>query len=142
MADFLQFGTITTLHDLGTVQRERLEALLTKATAATKLGLVLPVTASDMRAAPFGEDRPAANGSGLHSHDRCGFGCRARTNPIIWNADRKHRRWALRHMCSGPMVPVFKRSTRNSSIRGSTCAFQEKADPLGLPLAFSWLTLS
>ncbi len=54
MTDFAQTGLITTLHDLGTTNRERLEELLVAATVDYKLGLVLPVTASDMRAAPFG----------------------------------------------------------------------------------------
>ncbi len=53
MTDFHQHGRITTLHDLGTTDRDRLEQLLAKATRNHKIGLVLPVTASDMRAAPF-----------------------------------------------------------------------------------------
>lgn len=53
MADFFQHGPIATLHDLGTISREHLEGVLAKATRRYKLGLVLPVTASDMRAAPF-----------------------------------------------------------------------------------------
>ena len=53
MADFYQDGLITTLHDLGTIGRDHLENLLVQATRKYKLGLVLPVTASDMRAAPF-----------------------------------------------------------------------------------------
>jgi glucosyl-3-phosphoglycerate synthase len=53
MADFHQAGAITTLHDLGTAQRDRLESLLDEATVGKKLGLVLPVTAGDMRAEPF-----------------------------------------------------------------------------------------
>ena len=53
MADFFQTGMITTLHDLGTLQRERLEAILEEDVRTKKLGLVLPVTAPDMRAAPF-----------------------------------------------------------------------------------------
>lgn len=53
MADFAQPGTITTLHDLGTVSRDHLEGLLAAATRDAPLGLVLPVTASDMRADPF-----------------------------------------------------------------------------------------
>lgn len=55
MADFFQHGIITTLHDLGTVQCERLESLLQEETQSNRLGLVLPVTASDMRAAPFSQ---------------------------------------------------------------------------------------
>jgi glucosyl-3-phosphoglycerate synthase len=53
MADFFQNGLITTLHEFGTCQRERLEDLLAQASRERKLGLVLPVTASDMRAEPF-----------------------------------------------------------------------------------------
>jgi len=53
MADFIQHGLITTLHDLGTIERERLELLLDQSTERYKIGLVLPVTASDMRAEPF-----------------------------------------------------------------------------------------
>ena len=55
MSDFYQAGLVTTLHDFGTVQRDRLESLLVQATRSRKLGLILPVTASDMRAAPFAE---------------------------------------------------------------------------------------
>ncbi len=53
MPDFAQTGPVTTLHDLGTQSRDALEAMLREATANNKLGLVLPVTASDMRADPF-----------------------------------------------------------------------------------------
>ena len=53
MSDFAQFGPITTIHDLGTAQREELERVLNVATQQYPIGLVLPVTASDMRAAPF-----------------------------------------------------------------------------------------
>jgi len=53
MADFAQFGIITTLHDLEAVGPEHLEQLLFEATRESKLGLVLPVTASDMRAPAF-----------------------------------------------------------------------------------------
>jgi glucosyl-3-phosphoglycerate synthase len=53
MTDFAQPGLITTLHDLGTTNRQRLEQLLEEVTVDYKLGLVLPVTAADMRAAPF-----------------------------------------------------------------------------------------
>ncbi|MCH8828932.1 MAG: glycosyl transferase [Planctomycetes bacterium] len=53
MPDFLQNGLITTLHDLGAASRERLETLLTETTKNSPLGLVLPVTADDMRAPPF-----------------------------------------------------------------------------------------
>jgi glucosyl-3-phosphoglycerate synthase len=53
MPDFYQNGKITTLHDLGAIGRQHLEELLIRATRNYKLGLVLPVTAADMRAAPF-----------------------------------------------------------------------------------------
>lgn len=55
MTDFHQHGIVTTLHDLGTTDRDRLEELLEKATRSHKIGLVLPVTAADMRAAPFSQ---------------------------------------------------------------------------------------
>lgn len=54
MSDFYQHRQITTLHDLGTAGSDGLEALLEEATEDRKIGLILPVTASDMRAAPFG----------------------------------------------------------------------------------------
>ena len=53
MPDFVQQGLITTLHDLGAIKREQLESMLQRATQHYKIGLVLPVTASDMRAKPF-----------------------------------------------------------------------------------------
>ena len=53
MPDFAQSGLITTLHDLGTVNSDRLESMLHEATENYKIGLILPVTAADMRAAPF-----------------------------------------------------------------------------------------
>ncbi|MGZ3389324.1 MAG: glycosyl transferase [Isosphaeraceae bacterium] len=53
MSDFIQTGVITTLHDMGTISRDHLESLLAQVTRRYKLGLVLPVTASDMRAEPF-----------------------------------------------------------------------------------------
>lgn len=55
MPDFHQTGFVTTMHDLGTTDRDCLEQLLAAATENYKIGLVLPVTASDMRAAPFRE---------------------------------------------------------------------------------------
>lgn len=54
MADFYQDGQVTTLHELNAIGGDRLEAMLVDATRENKLGLVLPVTASDMRADPFG----------------------------------------------------------------------------------------
>jgi glucosyl-3-phosphoglycerate synthase len=53
MPDFYQHDLITTIHDLRTGQLDRLEAMLREATRQSKIGLVLPVTASDMRAEPF-----------------------------------------------------------------------------------------
>ncbi|MEL7500207.1 MAG: glycosyl transferase [Planctomycetota bacterium] len=53
MADFIQHGLISTIHDLGTIEPEQLESLLSKYTESFKIGLILPVTASDMRAEPF-----------------------------------------------------------------------------------------
>ena len=53
MPDFYQHELITTIHDLRTGQIDRLEDMLRKATRQSKIGLVLPVTASDMRAEPF-----------------------------------------------------------------------------------------
>ncbi|TWT89060.1 Glucosyl-3-phosphoglycerate synthase [Pseudobythopirellula maris] len=53
MPDFAQRGPITTIHDLGTATPEALEERLRRAVKKHAIGLVLPVTASDMRAAPF-----------------------------------------------------------------------------------------
>lgn len=53
MADFSQDGPITTIHDLDTVKPGELEKRLTKAAMRYPIGLVLPITASDMRAEPF-----------------------------------------------------------------------------------------
>jgi len=53
LADFSQDGPITTIHDLDTVKPGELEQRLNAATARYPLGLVLPITAADMRAAPF-----------------------------------------------------------------------------------------
>lgn len=53
MPDFYQHELITTIHDLRTGQIDRLETMLREAVQQTKIGLVLPVTASDMRAEPF-----------------------------------------------------------------------------------------
>lgn len=53
MPDFYQHDLVTTIHDLRTGQIERLEEMLREATQHNPIGLVLPVTASDMRAAPF-----------------------------------------------------------------------------------------
>ena len=53
MADFYQHGPIATIHDLGTIQRDRLERMLDRFAVDCRVGLVLPVTADDMRAEPF-----------------------------------------------------------------------------------------
>lgn len=53
MADFSQDGPITTIHDLDTVKPGELEQRLNTATANYPIGLVLPITAADMRAEPF-----------------------------------------------------------------------------------------
>lgn len=53
MADFFQNGIITTLHDLRSADPKSLEQLLVASTRHFRLGLILPVTAVDMRAAPF-----------------------------------------------------------------------------------------
>ena len=55
MADFLQQGSITTIHDLGTGDGDQLEAVLEQVTRNYRIGLVLPITASDMRAPAFGQ---------------------------------------------------------------------------------------
>lgn len=54
MPDFFQNGLITTLHDLASDDPVRLEKLLRAVTANIQIGLILPVTAADMRAEPFG----------------------------------------------------------------------------------------
>ena len=53
MADFTQTGLITTLHDLGAIRSERLNSLLQQQADDYPVGLVLPVTAHDMRQPPF-----------------------------------------------------------------------------------------
>jgi glucosyl-3-phosphoglycerate synthase len=53
LADFFQNGLITTLHDLRSADPGHLEDLLVRATKRRPLALILPVTASDMRAAAF-----------------------------------------------------------------------------------------
>ncbi len=54
MPDFSQYGPVTTIHDFGTARRERLESILVEASDQYRIGLVLPITATDMRAEPFG----------------------------------------------------------------------------------------
>lgn len=53
MPDFHQHGLVTTIHDLQTARLDQLEERLRADTRRNRIGLVLPVTASDMRAAPF-----------------------------------------------------------------------------------------
>ncbi|MEM6799282.1 MAG: glycosyl transferase [Planctomycetota bacterium] len=53
MPDFAQRGPITTLHDLSTVRPEVLEETLRHSVTKYPIGLVMPVTASDMRLPPF-----------------------------------------------------------------------------------------
>jgi glucosyl-3-phosphoglycerate synthase len=53
MPDFIQSGPITTLHDLNAVAIEEIEQILENDTQTHHVGLVLPVTAADMRATPF-----------------------------------------------------------------------------------------
>ena len=53
MTDFFQNGVITTLHNLDVGAREYLDRLVEHATRHYRMGLILPVTAADMRAAPF-----------------------------------------------------------------------------------------
>ena len=53
MPDFYQHDLITTIHDLRTGKLDRLEDMLRDATPSSNVGLVLPVTAADMRAEPF-----------------------------------------------------------------------------------------
>ncbi|WDI45152.1 glycosyl transferase [Bremerella sp. P1] len=53
MSDFIQQGPISTLHDFGTLGSEQLERTLEDATTEYPMGLILPVTASDMRAPAF-----------------------------------------------------------------------------------------
>ncbi|MBN1852170.1 MAG: glycosyl transferase [Pirellulales bacterium] len=53
MADFFQNGLITTLHDLRATNSAYLEHVLLDATRHFRMGLILPVTAADMRATPF-----------------------------------------------------------------------------------------
>lgn len=63
MADFHQSGPVTTLHDLWGGDLEKLEDLLTRAASEYPIGLVLPVTAADLRAAPFARIVEALRGA-------------------------------------------------------------------------------
>ena len=53
MPDFYQHDLITTIHDLQSAGLPQVEDLIRNSTRSSKIGLVLPVTASDMRAEPF-----------------------------------------------------------------------------------------
>ncbi|MEM9586910.1 MAG: glycosyl transferase [Planctomycetota bacterium] len=53
MPDFYQHELVTTVHDLHTANLEQLETLLHRSVVQNKIGLILPVTASDMRADAF-----------------------------------------------------------------------------------------
>ena len=55
MPDFSQHGPVTTIHDLGTVCSDKLESMVLDASQQYNIGLVLPITASDMRAPPFAQ---------------------------------------------------------------------------------------
>ena len=55
MPDFYQHDLVTTIHDLQTGTLEGLESMLRDSTKDQPIGLVLPVTAGDMRAEPFGQ---------------------------------------------------------------------------------------
>lgn len=62
MPDFAQSGPVTRIHDLGTMNAQQLEDVLAEATKSYRIGLVLPITASDMRAAPFAKIIAALKG--------------------------------------------------------------------------------
>ena len=53
MPDFYQHDLVTAIHDLRTGQQSRLEEMVRDSAKENRVGLVLPVTASDMRAEPF-----------------------------------------------------------------------------------------
>ncbi len=53
MSDFFQHADITTIHDLNQLSNEEIESLLISSTENYKIGLVLPITAKDMRAEQF-----------------------------------------------------------------------------------------
>ena len=53
MPDFYQHDLVTAIHDLRTGEQSRLEEMVSDAAKNNRIGLVLPVTASDMRAEPF-----------------------------------------------------------------------------------------
>jgi glucosyl-3-phosphoglycerate synthase len=53
MTDFWQYGKVTTLHDLSDWDSSQLHDRLKRETERYSIGLVLPITASDMRAPAF-----------------------------------------------------------------------------------------
>ncbi len=53
MPDFAQHGPVTTIHSFALSTQSQIESTLASATENYKIGLVLPVTAGDMRAKPF-----------------------------------------------------------------------------------------
>jgi glucosyl-3-phosphoglycerate synthase len=53
MSDFFQHGLITTLHDFRSVEPGYLESVVLEATQTCPLGLILPLTAADMRSKTF-----------------------------------------------------------------------------------------
>ena len=53
MPDFSQHGPITTIHDLGTTHPKEVMQTLRSVTKDYAVGLLLPITAADMRAEPF-----------------------------------------------------------------------------------------
>ena len=53
MPDFAQHGPITTIHDMGTARSTELMSMLSEVTQKYRIGLLLPITAADMRADPF-----------------------------------------------------------------------------------------
>ena len=65
MPDFAQYGPITTIHELGTVHPDRLEEKLNRAVRDSPIGLVLPITAADMRAEPFAKIAEKLAGAGF-----------------------------------------------------------------------------
>ena len=68
MSDFFQNGLLTALHDLGRMNGEQLERLLWPAAERRPVSLILPVTAEDMQAAPFGQIVAELRGANyLHS---------------------------------------------------------------------------
>jgi glucosyl-3-phosphoglycerate synthase len=87
MPDFVQHGLITTLHDVGTQHREQLESLLDHATHDYQVGLVLPVTAADMRAEPFG--RIIAQLSDVHYVDQIVVTLGAAPNQVDYDQTRQ-----------------------------------------------------